>query len=1024
VDEVVVVDTGSSDETRAVARRSGARVIEADWPGDLGTAHGLPLAHARGDWVLSLDADEVLDPGTRGLIRDLASSDDFDAYELLVRNYLYRWPSAKWRRADPRDPLTRGAAGYVPTTPVRLFRNRPEYTYYGRVHQTIKPSIVESGGWVGTAKVSIHHYGFVRFDRDKSDLYRRLARRHAEEHPDDPRAWIDLGVTLFDERRQLAAAADAFRRARSVGDQAAASFLLGSTLLELGYAADSLPLLTESIRHNPRDESPFYDRADAWEALALAEEELGRPEEAEHAYRTALRIRPDSPAAAVNLAGLLTDRGSLDAAEALLQGLKARYSGSSPVWSTAGVVHLRRGELDAAQRAFEIAGEIFRPNLAALLNLALTHSRAGHPRKAARAYAAAAERLGREEASRLGLEGRLPDRYRRPRQLRRSYGRDLVVSVIPTLGGGGGRVLVDGVLALRGRPQVVVCGEAGPYDAQGLLDELSAVGVEVVTVPSDRALDIVLQRVQPSVVLHHRWNHPILSYAHRVADERWICVGHGSAPMPFGYDAYVSISKFQRRAQAHLSPERVTLIRNGIDLSRFPRTGRRSAGDPVTIAMLSRFDAGKFPRRLLDYLPPLERARVVIAGFGPRRYEIEPEIAAGGLAGRVRFVGPVSSADVPGFLGKADIGLHLTEHAEEEGCPMSVLEMLAAGLPVVAEPRGALPEMVASGENGFLAEEPREVSARLLELIDSSDLRERMGRASRRAAQRFEMGRYRSGLRELVAAVERREPVDGGSRGPWLRVRKGKTARPTVYEWRPRLSYLVCATPRCGGRLLCEALANTGLAGRPGEYFAAGPLRTLSGRWGVDDFDAYLGELFEETSTPNGVFGVKIMADHVPRLLGGLEAFPNPRYVWITRRDKLRQAVSWVVAHQTGLWSDAGEHLRISPPRPRFDRAAIAARLHDIEEAETYWQEFFATAGVEPVHVAYEQLTDDYEGTARRVLAGLGIEIPRDLRIAPPQLVRQASEINDRWVERFSGQAPSRRRSKRRTTSSTVRAHV
>src|SRR3712207_6391939 len=73
VDEVIVVDTGSSDGTAALARAAGARVVEEEWPGDLGKAHDLPAAHARGEWVLALDADEVLDPSARGRVRDLVA---------------------------------------------------------------------------------------------------------------------------------------------------------------------------------------------------------------------------------------------------------------------------------------------------------------------------------------------------------------------------------------------------------------------------------------------------------------------------------------------------------------------------------------------------------------------------------------------------------------------------------------------------------------------------------------------------------------------------------------------------------------------------------------------------------------------------------------------------------------------------------------------------------------------------------------------------------------------------------------
>lgn len=1014
VDEVVVVDTGSTDGTLSIARAAGARVIEAEWPGDLGAAHDLPLAHARGDWILALDADEVLDPRSCHRVRELAASGTFDAYQLPVRNYQYSWRFAKWRPADACHPLSRGSPGYVLSRPVRLFRHRQEYAYWGRVHQTIEPAVVASGGRVGRADIPIHHHGFLRFDRDKSELYLRLARRHAREHPEHPRPWVELGVLLLEEG-DVAAAAEAFRRARALGDRDQASFYLASALLELDGAAESVPLLQEAVRLNPRDDCVAYDRADAWQSLGHAYEELGRGEDAERAYRRALGLAPDSPSAAVNLAGVLIDRGRLDEAEPLVERLLAHHRGSSEAWSALGVVHLRRGDLEGARRALEIALEIHRPNLVALMNLGLAHARSGRPRKAARAYAAVTERFGSEQARRLRLERRLPSRHRRRRALPRGEdGQGLVVSVIPTLEGGGGRVLVDAVLALDGRPQLVACLEPALYGGQGLRDELAAAGVDVVTVSSGRALQQLLAHAPPSVVLHHWWKHPILKCALRVGDERWVCYGHGAFPMPFGYDAYVAVSEFQHRSQPHLPQDRLTLLPAGIDRERFDLEPPRPVSDTVTIAMVSRLDVGKFPRRLLEYLSPLDRVRVLIAGFGPRRYELEPEIAERGLGDRIRFVGAVSSADLPRFLAEADIGLHLTESGEES-CPMAVLEMLAAGLPLVAEPKGGMLELVVDGDNGLLATEPSEVAERLTRLVASEELRRRMGEESRRVAGRYDMGRFRSSVRALVADVERLATAE---RSP------PRAARSDVPDFRPRLSLVVCATPRSGGNLLCEALTNTGLAGRPAEHFEAGPRRTLSGLWNADgDLLAYLAELFERTSTPNGVFATKVMAGELAELraplLGG--AFPNPRYVWIRRRDTIRQAVSSEIARQTGIWSSAGEDLPIRTPRPRFDRAAIAACLQDIERAESSWRTFFSAAGVEPVQVWYEELADEYEGTARRVLGELGIEVPPDLRLGPRQLSRQAGAVSERWVERFR-QALSRQRSSRATISSTVRA--
>lgn len=187
--------------------------------------------------------------------------------------------------------------------------------------------------------------------------------------------------------------------------------------------------------------------------MGLAYEDLGERVPAEAAYRTAIVARPDSPTAVHNLASLLVDTGALDEATVLVDELLARHRGVAACWSLLGRLRLRQGDPDAAATAFRAALDIHPTSAGARLNLAVAHRRAGRPGKAARAYAAARERLGSVEADRLALATRLPPRYRhRPTPCVDNLGAGSVVTVTGSLAGGSGRVVADAVAALADGP--------------------------------------------------------------------------------------------------------------------------------------------------------------------------------------------------------------------------------------------------------------------------------------------------------------------------------------------------------------------------------------------------------------------------------------------------------------------------------------------------------------------------------------------------------------------------------------------
>jgi len=184
VDEMVIVDTGSTDRTVEIAEAHGAEVYHHEWTDSFAEARNRALEHANKDWILVLDADERLDESSKKEILQAVNKPTADAYDLVFRNYL----------SDGPNPDV-----FVHRT-CRLFRNRLEYRYRGRVHELITPSIVGSDGREGQLNAVIHHYGYrprMMEQRNKYERYVQMLRAELEENPRDVYWLYNLAVAYL-----------------------------------------------------------------------------------------------------------------------------------------------------------------------------------------------------------------------------------------------------------------------------------------------------------------------------------------------------------------------------------------------------------------------------------------------------------------------------------------------------------------------------------------------------------------------------------------------------------------------------------------------------------------------------------------------------------------------------------------------------------------------------------------------------------------------------------------------------------
>ncbi len=264
-DEIVVVDTGSQDRTRELAKERGARVSEFPWIDDFAAARNACLERAEGDWIFWLDADDRLDADNRDKLASLLKI-------LPNENVAYAMKCL----CVPRDD----ADGGTVVDHIRLFRRRPDIRWEFRVHEQILGAVRRSGGSVRKADIVIRHVGYVdpALRRRKLERDLRLLEQEEARSPGHP-------FTLFN---------------------------LGQVLREMGRTAEALPYLRHSLEQSHPNDSIVRK---LFGLLAHCQRELGRPDEALAAINQGLEACPDDAELLFARGILLMEQGDLVGSE-------------------------------------------------------------------------------------------------------------------------------------------------------------------------------------------------------------------------------------------------------------------------------------------------------------------------------------------------------------------------------------------------------------------------------------------------------------------------------------------------------------------------------------------------------------------------------------------------------------------------------------------------------------------------------------------------------------------------------------
>ena len=257
VDRIVVGDTGSTDDTLNIAQRYGADVFSVPWENDFSRARNCVLSRGQCDWILVLDADEMLDPSARSSIPALIAQESIFAYSGWLWNYIRDLDTGCAGEPAVVNPVVieqaRPYPGYFRSFNTRLFRRHPAISFEYCVHETVSDRIDHHHLSRGLGDFIIHHFGLVEDTKEdrkrKAGLYRSLGIHKLAAEPDSYRANLEAGMSELEYANKPAEALPHFEAACSINPKMSISWLYaGICFTRLGKFGEARDRLTHAAK--------------------------------------------------------------------------------------------------------------------------------------------------------------------------------------------------------------------------------------------------------------------------------------------------------------------------------------------------------------------------------------------------------------------------------------------------------------------------------------------------------------------------------------------------------------------------------------------------------------------------------------------------------------------------------------------------------------------------------------------------------------------------------------------------------
>ncbi|WP_232826298.1 glycosyltransferase [Cyanothece sp. BG0011] len=348
VDEMVILDTGSTDQTVEIAEKFGANVPKFEWGDDFAEARNEALKYVTGDWVLVLDADEVLNKKVAPQIKEAIEKD-----ENLVVNLV-------------RHEIGSSQSPYSLVS--RLFRKHPEVNFSRPYHAIIDDSVSEllkkESHWkiVDLPAITVFHYGYTPGAIASLDKYNRAQQameNFIKENPNDPYTCSKLGA-LYAQIGKEKQAIKLFKQ--GLKSNKADTHVLYELHYHLGNLLSKQEEKEKAIKHFQKAiDQPIMAplKLGAYNNIGVVLQSMGDYKNAAQAYETTLKIDPSFITGYYNFAMTLSAMGKLADAVAIYEKLISLSPNYAAAYQNLGVVLFKLKKLPESSEAFKKAVSLY-----------------------------------------------------------------------------------------------------------------------------------------------------------------------------------------------------------------------------------------------------------------------------------------------------------------------------------------------------------------------------------------------------------------------------------------------------------------------------------------------------------------------------------------------------------------------------------------------------------------------------------------------------------------------------------------